>query len=309
MEAEKWTSAHVRTAQKLDWPAWIERVNEYLARMHALFWPDLFILGGAVSERFDEFAPLLRSAARDPAGALRRAGGRDRRGAGRGRAHDALTACAAASCPTSARRSSRSCRGAPASWARSISARDFPDYDIDPRLTRARRRRRCAQGHNQYAPMEGVIDAARSGSPRSCSPAMALTRGSGDARSPSPSAPRRRSTPPSRRWSVPGDEVDRVRSGLRLLRAGGPPRRRALRATSAAAAGVSLRLGSRCARASTPARGSCSSTARTIRPAPPPAPRISMRSRTLIRERDILVLSDEVYEHVVYDGAQACTRC
>jgi polyphosphate glucokinase len=63
MEAEKWTSAQVRTVQKLDWPAWIERVNVYLAQMYALFWPDLFILGGAVSERFNEFAPLLRSEA------------------------------------------------------------------------------------------------------------------------------------------------------------------------------------------------------------------------------------------------------
>jgi polyphosphate glucokinase len=62
-EAEKWTSAHVRTAEKLDWPAWIERVNVYLAELYNLFWPDLFILGGAVSERFDEFAPLLHSEA------------------------------------------------------------------------------------------------------------------------------------------------------------------------------------------------------------------------------------------------------
>ncbi|HEY3783697.1 MAG TPA: ROK family protein [Steroidobacteraceae bacterium] len=64
MDAEKWASAHVRTLLKLDWPAWIERVNDYLASMFALFWPDLFILGGAVSERFEEFAPLLRSEAR-----------------------------------------------------------------------------------------------------------------------------------------------------------------------------------------------------------------------------------------------------
>lgn len=63
IEAEKWTSAQVRTAQKLDWPEWIGRVNVYLEQMQALFWPDLFILGGAVSERFDEFAPLLHSAA------------------------------------------------------------------------------------------------------------------------------------------------------------------------------------------------------------------------------------------------------
>jgi polyphosphate glucokinase len=61
MEAEKWASAHVRTAEKLDWPAWIGRVNVYLEQMYALFWPDMFILGGAVSDRFEEFAPLLRS--------------------------------------------------------------------------------------------------------------------------------------------------------------------------------------------------------------------------------------------------------
>jgi polyphosphate glucokinase len=63
MDAEKWASAHVRTVEKLDFPAWSARLNEYLARLYALFWPDVFILGGAVSERFDEFAPLLRSPA------------------------------------------------------------------------------------------------------------------------------------------------------------------------------------------------------------------------------------------------------
>ncbi|MFZ1100992.1 MAG: ROK family protein, partial [Steroidobacteraceae bacterium] len=61
MDAEKWASAQVRTAERLDFPAWIARVNEYLERLYQLFWPDLFILGGAVSERFAEFAPLLRS--------------------------------------------------------------------------------------------------------------------------------------------------------------------------------------------------------------------------------------------------------
>jgi polyphosphate glucokinase len=64
MDAEKWASAHVKTALNLDWAAWIERVNDYVARMHALFWPDLFILGGAVSECFGQFGPLLRSDAR-----------------------------------------------------------------------------------------------------------------------------------------------------------------------------------------------------------------------------------------------------
>jgi len=63
MDAEKWASAHVRTAERLDFAAWSARVNEYLQRLHDLFWPDVFILGGAVSERFDEFAALLRSPA------------------------------------------------------------------------------------------------------------------------------------------------------------------------------------------------------------------------------------------------------
>jgi len=63
MEAEKWASAHVKTVQGLDWEGWIDRVNVYLERMHAMLWPDLFVLGGAISERFADFEPLLRSEA------------------------------------------------------------------------------------------------------------------------------------------------------------------------------------------------------------------------------------------------------
>ena len=63
MDAEKRASAQVRTLEKLEFPAWAERVNEYLAAMQRLFWPDVFILGGAVSERYAEFSPLLRSPA------------------------------------------------------------------------------------------------------------------------------------------------------------------------------------------------------------------------------------------------------
>jgi len=59
-DAEKWASARVRTAERLDFPAWSARVNDYLLAVHKLFWPDLFILGGAVSERFAEFSPLLK---------------------------------------------------------------------------------------------------------------------------------------------------------------------------------------------------------------------------------------------------------
>ena len=62
-DAEAWASARVRTEQHLGFPEWIGRVNEYLALIHSLFWPDVFILGGAVSERYDQFAPLLKSRA------------------------------------------------------------------------------------------------------------------------------------------------------------------------------------------------------------------------------------------------------
>jgi polyphosphate glucokinase len=61
--AEEWASARIRTQLNLDFRAWSARVNEYLDVMHRMFWPDVFILGGAVSERFGEFAPLLRSPA------------------------------------------------------------------------------------------------------------------------------------------------------------------------------------------------------------------------------------------------------
>ena len=59
-EAEHRASARVRTEEQLDWPAWAQRVNAYLAHVQALFCPDLFILGGAVSENFALFEPWLR---------------------------------------------------------------------------------------------------------------------------------------------------------------------------------------------------------------------------------------------------------
>jgi len=63
IDAEEWASARIRTQLGLGSSAWIERVNVCLKRMQTLFWPDAFILGGAVSERFEEFAPHLHSPA------------------------------------------------------------------------------------------------------------------------------------------------------------------------------------------------------------------------------------------------------
>jgi polyphosphate glucokinase len=47
----------------LDWSSWCARVNDYLARLHALFWPELFIIGGAISEDYAQFGHLLSSPA------------------------------------------------------------------------------------------------------------------------------------------------------------------------------------------------------------------------------------------------------
>jgi polyphosphate glucokinase len=62
-DAELTASARVRTEERLDWASWCARVNDYLARLHALFWPDLFIIGGSISEDFDQFGHLLNSPA------------------------------------------------------------------------------------------------------------------------------------------------------------------------------------------------------------------------------------------------------
>jgi polyphosphate glucokinase len=62
-DAELTASARVRTEERLDWPSWCHRVNDYLARLHALFWPDLFVIGGSISEDFDQFGHLLHSQA------------------------------------------------------------------------------------------------------------------------------------------------------------------------------------------------------------------------------------------------------
>jgi polyphosphate glucokinase len=63
MEAEHRASAKVRADRGLGWQEWVEAVNEVLAAYHALLWPDVFIIGGGVTENWQQFGPLLRSRA------------------------------------------------------------------------------------------------------------------------------------------------------------------------------------------------------------------------------------------------------
>jgi len=62
-EAEHRASAKVRADRNLDWVEWATEVNLVLAAYHALLWPDVFIVGGGVTENWEHFGPLLRSRA------------------------------------------------------------------------------------------------------------------------------------------------------------------------------------------------------------------------------------------------------
>ena len=57
--AERWTADAARERDNLKWGEWAERVDTYLLKMEALFWPDLIIVGGGVSKKHEKFMPLL----------------------------------------------------------------------------------------------------------------------------------------------------------------------------------------------------------------------------------------------------------
>lgn len=62
-DAEHRASAKVKEDKDLSWKQWAERVNEVLAKLEFLFSPDLFIIGGGVSKRYEKFLPLLKTRA------------------------------------------------------------------------------------------------------------------------------------------------------------------------------------------------------------------------------------------------------
>ena len=74
-EAEHRASDRVRKARDMSWPRWGERFSEVLQRFEALFWPDLFIIGGGVSKKHDRWAGHLSvDTPVVPAGLLNEAG-------------------------------------------------------------------------------------------------------------------------------------------------------------------------------------------------------------------------------------------
>lgn len=55
-DAETNASAVAREVNQLSWDQWGSCVDNYLARLEYLLWPDLIIVGGGVSEHFDRFS-------------------------------------------------------------------------------------------------------------------------------------------------------------------------------------------------------------------------------------------------------------
>ncbi len=58
-DAEMQASDAARQRDNLKWAQWGKRFNRYLQRLDALFWPDVFILGGGASKKIDKFFEVL----------------------------------------------------------------------------------------------------------------------------------------------------------------------------------------------------------------------------------------------------------
>ena len=59
MDAEDLAADSVRQRENLSWKKYSKRLNRYLSALEALFWPDLFIIGGGISKQSEEFLPYL----------------------------------------------------------------------------------------------------------------------------------------------------------------------------------------------------------------------------------------------------------
>ena len=58
-DAERRAAARVRSEKRLSWIEYAHRLNEYLQHVEFLFSPDLFIIGGGISDDHYKFLPHL----------------------------------------------------------------------------------------------------------------------------------------------------------------------------------------------------------------------------------------------------------
>jgi polyphosphate glucokinase len=59
-EAEKQASAAVKDDKKLSWEEWGGRLNKYLQYVEGLIYPDLIIVGGGVSNKFEQYIQYIQ---------------------------------------------------------------------------------------------------------------------------------------------------------------------------------------------------------------------------------------------------------
>jgi polyphosphate glucokinase len=62
--AEKFVAASVREKKDLSWEAWGGALNDYLAILERILWPELIIIGGGVSAKHRKFFPYLKTRAK-----------------------------------------------------------------------------------------------------------------------------------------------------------------------------------------------------------------------------------------------------
>ena len=63
VEGEHHASDAVRKRENLSWEQWSVRANDYIQRLDDLFWPDVFIIGGGVSNKPEKFLKYLETRA------------------------------------------------------------------------------------------------------------------------------------------------------------------------------------------------------------------------------------------------------
>jgi polyphosphate glucokinase len=61
VEAESTTSARAREDAELSWEAWGAMASRYLQYVENLLWPDLFVIGGGLAKRPENWLPHVRT--------------------------------------------------------------------------------------------------------------------------------------------------------------------------------------------------------------------------------------------------------
>lgn len=59
-EAEKRVAASIKDKEDLSWKHWGKRLDDYLCVLERVLWPELIIIGGGISTKFDKYEKYLK---------------------------------------------------------------------------------------------------------------------------------------------------------------------------------------------------------------------------------------------------------